>query len=262
MNFRSQSFHPSRESLRRVEDCAKNISPQEKYLEEWHSSYISNHKFRIASDLDIVNEQVKRGSSILEFGSIPLLFTSAVSSGNYNVTGIDKAPERYKSAIENTGLRVIKCDIETEKLPFADNSFDAIVFNELFEHLRINLIFTLSEVFRVLRFGGVMMLSSPNLRSLNGLYNFLVKNRAYSCCENPYEEYQKLEKLGHMGHVREYTTTEIIDFLTNVGFDTTSVIYRGQLNTKFKNLLAMAFPSLRPFVSYVSLKPAKKPEVV
>jgi hypothetical protein len=30
------------------------------------------------------------------------------------------------------------CDIETQKLSFADDSFDAVVFNELFEHLRIN----------------------------------------------------------------------------------------------------------------------------
>lgn len=255
MKFQSQSFHPSRESLAAIEDRAKVLSPEEGHLSEWHESYVRNNKLRIALDLDMAKEQVRQGSTVLEFGSVPLLFTAALSSSNYNVTGIDIAPERYKSAIEKAGVSVVKCDIETERLPFGDDSFDAVVFNELFEHLRINPIFTLSEVLRVLKPGGIMMLSSPNLRSVNGLYNFLIRNRAYSCSGNLYAEYQKLEKLGHMGHVREYTTTEVIEFLEKIGFDVTSVIYRGRFGTNFKQLLARVFPRLRPFVSYVARKP-------
>ena len=255
MNFQSQSFYPSGKSLATIEECANKLSPEDQDLSEWHNSYVSNHKSRIALDLDIIKEQVSQGSSVAEFGSVPLVFTAALSASSYNVTGIDIAPERYKKTIDRLGINVVKCDIELEKLPFEDNSFDAIVFNELFEHLRINPIFTLSEVLRVLKPGGIMMLSSPNLRSLRGIYNFLLKNRSYSCSGNTYAEYQKLEKLGHMGHVREYTTKEVIDFLTNVGFDVTFVIYRGRFGANLKQILARVFPSLRPFISYVAQKP-------
>jgi len=255
MNFESQSFFPSEKSLKTIEDCAKSLSPERNNLSEWHDSYVSNHKLRIALDLDIAKEKVTQGSSILEFGSVPLLFTTALSASNYNVTGIDVAPERYKSTIDKIGIEVIKCDIETETLPFADNSFDAVVFNELFEHLRINPVFTLSEVLRIMKPGGTMMLSSPNLRSLNGVFNFLVRNRAYSCSGNTYAEYQKLEKLGHMGHVREYTTKEVIEFLENSGFIVTEVIYRGRFGSNLKQIVAKLFPSLRPFASYVAKKP-------
>ncbi len=255
MNYQSQSFYPSGDSLATIEECAKKLSPEDQSLSEWHNSYVSNHKSRIALDLDITKEQVSQGSSVIEFGSVPLVFTAALSASNFNVTGIDIAPERYKKTIDRVGLNVVKCDIELEKLPFEDNSFDAIVFNELFEHLRINPIFTLTEVLRVLKPGGIMMLSSPNLRSLNGIYNFLIRNRSYACSGNTYAEYQKLEKLGHMGHVREYTTIEVTEFLENIGFDVTSVIYRGGFGTNVKQLLARIFPSLRPFVSYVAQKP-------
>lgn len=254
MDFESQSFYPSEESLSIIESCATALSPEDQALSEWHYSYVTNHKLRIALDLDVVKAQVNQGGSILEFGSVPLLFTAALSSSNYSVTGIDIAPERYKKAIERIGINIIKCDIEKEKLPLDGNSFDAVVFNELFEHLRINPIFTLSEVLRVMKPGGIMMLSSPNLRSLNGIYNFMIRNRSYSCSGNIYAEYQKLEKLGHMGHVREYTTTEVIEFLKNIGFDVTSVIYRGRFDSNIKQLLARFIPSLRPFVSYVSKK--------
>jgi len=198
MNFESQSFYPSANSLEIIEQCVQKLSPEDKRLSEWHNSYVTNHKLRID---------------------------------------------------------VIKCDIESERLPFADNSFDTVVFNEIFEHLRINPVFTLSEVLRVIKPGGHMMLSSPNLRSLYGLVNFLIKNRAYSCSGNIYAEYQKLEKPGHMGHVREYTTKEVIEFLENIGFAVTTIIYRGSFNTNFKQIVARLFPNVRPFVSYVAIKP-------
>lgn len=255
MKIERQAFNPSEESLNTVNSCANLLAPEGESLTEWHNSYVSNHKVRIALDLDITKMEVKKNSTILEFGSIPLLFTTALSQTKYDVTGCDIAPERYATSVERTGINIVKCDIENEQLPFEDNTFDAIVFNELFEHLRINLIFTLSEVLRVMKPGAILMLSSPNLRSLTGIINFIIRNKAYSCSENIYTEYKKLETLGHMGHVREYTTKEVIDFLECIGFKVTKIIYRGQFNSSFRNILIKLIPSLRPFVSYIATKP-------
>ncbi len=250
-----EAFYPSIDSLKIVETSAKELSPEEPKLLEWHKSYVSKFKSRIARDLDIVLNNTQVDSTVLEFGSIPLLLTTALSKLNYNVIGCDIAPERYSSTIEKTGLNVIKCDIEKEILPLGDNSFDAVVFNELFEHLRINPIFTLSEVLRVMKPGATLMLSSPNLRSLAGIKNFIFKNKAYSCAGNIYAQYEKLEELGHMGHVREYTTTEVIEFLHKIGFEVTTVVYRGGYPIKLAKLLIRAIPRLSPFVSYIANKP-------
>lgn len=257
MKFERQHFYPTVDSLKAVEDGAKRILPEEQALSEWHEVYSSNHKSRIALDLDLTKQEITPNSTVLEFGSVPLLFTAALSSSNYKVIGCDIAPERYGKAINDLGINVIKCNIESEKLPFPDNSFDAVVFNELFEHLRIDLIFTLSEVLRVMKPGGLMMLSSPNLRSLVGVSNFLFRNRAYSCSGNVYQEYLKLQKLGHMGHVREYTTTEVIEFLESVGFVVKKLVYRGRYNTNFRQAMIRLFPALSPFVSYIAEKPTR-----
>jgi SAM-dependent methyltransferase len=253
-----QSFRPSKASLKMVEDCARTLSPQSQALAQWHESYVSNHKLRIALDLDIAKAHLAQDAAVLEMGSIPLLFTAALHGSGYTVTGCDIAPERYAAAIAGAGINVLKCDIETQRLPFADGCFDGVVFNELFEHLRINPIFTLSEVLRVTKPGGTLMLSSPNLRSLAGIGNFLIRNRAYSCSGDIYAEYNKLERLGHMGHVREYTTTEVIEFLAAIGFAVTKIIYRGQFHTRLRNLAIRAFPALSPFVSYIAVKPAAR----
>lgn len=145
--------------------------------------------------------------------------------------------------------------METEKLPFDDGSFDAVVFNELLEHLRINPIFTLSEVLRVMKPDGILTLSTPNLRSLDGVRNFLLHDRAFSCTAGIYFEYKKLETIGHMGHVREYTRTEVVEFLQTVGFTVTAVIYRGGYRHPLKRSLIGLMPSFSPFVSYIARKP-------
>lgn len=255
MHTENEQHEPKLETLNLVESCIDNIKADKAGLVEWFDTYALYHKKRIAFDIDIILNNLSPQTSVLEFGSVPLLFTSALKKSGYNVHGIDIAPERFASSIKQLELTVLKCDIENEKLPINDNTYDAVVFNELFEHLRINPIFTMSEVLRVLKPGGVLFLSSPNLRSFDGIINFLFKKQAYSCSGGIYNEYEKLEKLGHMGHVREYTSTEVIQFLRKIGFIGEKIIYRGKLSSKTGNFIAKIHPSFRPFISYVFRKP-------
>ena len=246
-------YHPTPQSSNTIKTVEALLTPENSELAAWHQNYILGHKNRIALDLDITQNHVPENARILEFGSIPLLLTKSLQLSNYDVTGVDIAPERYTNVLSRLGVDVIKCNIEVERLPFADNSFDAAIFNELFEHLRINPIFTLTEVLRILKPGGVLMLSTPNLRSIVGIKNFLFKNKAYSCSAKIYKEYKKLETLGHMGHVREYTTLEVSSFLRSVGFDVEKVIYRGRY-FGYKRMLLKLAPQLSPFVSYIAKK--------
>lgn len=246
---------PSVTALRLIETCARELAPDSAALSAWHQDYLANHRTRIAQDLDIIFREIPRSTSILEFGSVPLILTAALKSSGYHVTGCDIQPDRYASTIEAKGLDVVRCNIETESLPFADASFDAVIFNELFEHLRINPVFTLSEVLRILKPNGIITLSTPNLRSLEGIRNFLLRDRAYSCAPSIFLEYKKLQTIGHMGHVREYTRTEVVDFLQTIGFSITAIIYRGEYAHWLKRSLLRLAPGLSPFVSYVATKP-------
>jgi SAM-dependent methyltransferase len=256
MEIGCEPFDPHRATLRAIEGCIGRIRSDSIELAQWFSSYVSGAKERIAFDLDIIRENLPPGTRILEVGSIPLLLTAALAECRYIVTGIDISPERFASSIELLDLTVLKCDVEREKLPSEENMYDAVVFNELFEHLRINPIFTMREVLRVMKPNGLLFLSSPNLRSLMGIKNFLLRKRAYSCASDLYAQYEKLEKLGHMGHVREYTSAEVTDFLWKTGFIVIKVIYRGSYPSKKAQLALRLFPTLRPFISYIARKPA------
>ena len=63
--------------------------------------------------------------------------TGALAAQGFEVRAIDVKPERFAKAISDLGLEVTRCDVETEAVPFDSDTFDTILFNELFEHLRI-----------------------------------------------------------------------------------------------------------------------------
>ena len=141
-------------------------------------------------------------------------------------------------------------------MPFAAEIFDLVLFNELFEHLRINPIFTLREAHRVLKPNGVLLLSTPNLRSFRGIRNLLVHNQGHAVSPGVYCQYEKLETLGHMGHVREYTTREVSDFLTHTGFRVDKTVFRGGHGRGLVGIAERLTPSLRPFFTLIATKDA------
>ena len=132
----------SQRSITDLERVVALVDPDDAELRSWFSKYYRTHRRRLAADLDIIGKHVEPGSRVLEYGAVPLLMTAAISHRGYSVSALDVAPERFATAIESLGLDVRRCDVETEAVPFAADSFDVILFNELFEHLRINPVFT------------------------------------------------------------------------------------------------------------------------
>jgi SAM-dependent methyltransferase len=64
------------------------------------------------------------------------------------------------------GIDVREVDLETQAFPWADATFDVVVVNQVFEHLK-NVWLPMSEIARVLKPGGHLVFSVPNLSSLH-----------------------------------------------------------------------------------------------
>jgi SAM-dependent methyltransferase len=260
MNYNrfSEKSTPSGMSIKLIEEAISQIKPDYENINDWYSNYANNQKKRLAFDVDYICENVSEDLKIIEFGSTPPILTLAIQNLNYDIQGVDLAPERFKTAISSSSLDIKKVNIETDELPFDRNTFDVAVFNEIFEHLRINPIFTISEIFKILKPGGVLFLSTPNLTSLVGCLKLIIQNKAKG---EIYTEYMKLINLGHMGHVREYTPVEIGLFLHKIGFDIKEIIYRGEFISKsywkwlMVNTTYKIFPRFRPYFSVVATKP-------
>jgi len=158
---------------------------------------------------------------LLEIGAYPYHLSMLLKRLGIPGIGVDLAPERSANRVEREVLDIRPCDIEREHLPFADNTFDLVIFNEVFEHLRVDPLFVLSEINRVMRPGGSLHLTTPNLYAIQRIARFLL-GRGFN---DPLGEFSKLRRIGHMGHVREYSPAEVKRFLDYAGFETRSLAF-------------------------------------
>jgi len=169
----------------------------------------------------------------------------------YDVVGLDLDPERFETFVAEHGLDIRQCDIERDEFPFPDDAFDFVLFSEVFEHLRVDPLHALEEIERVLSPEETLLLTTPNLYFVGHVYRFL-RGDAY---DEPYDEFAKLRTVGHMGHVREYSTDQVETFLRNTGFELADVDYanwhwdgshRG-LSGDVGRFVSSLIPSLRRF---------------
>lgn len=187
----------------------------------WHHDDLHNHQWRYQADLRLVAALAPRGA-ILELGAAPCHMTALLKLAGYESVGIDIDPDRVGDLIRRFELDVRRCDIERAPLPFGDERFACVLLCDTFEHLRIDPAFVLSEINRVTKPGGALLLTTPNVHSLPNLARFL---RGHSIAD-PLTEFGKLRGFGHMGHVREYSAPEVARFLHAFGLVPQSIAYR------------------------------------
>jgi SAM-dependent methyltransferase len=77
--------------------------------------------------------------------------------------------------LEDTGLPFVRLDLD-EPLPFPDHAFDAVVSLEGIEHL-LSPARCLAEFCRVLRPGGRLVLTAPNVNNVQSRWHYLVGGR-------------------------------------------------------------------------------------
>lgn len=235
-----------RASAERVFAAAEDGAPSE---------YWKYHSERLALDLEWASRSMKRDAAILEIGGYPFFLTCALTDHGYNARAVDRSIPAVVRLAKSVGVAATSCDIEIQQLPFSSDFFDEVLVNEVFEHLRVDIIFTFKEVHRVLRPGGRLWLSTPNLRSLRGIANFLLRSEAWSVSgEGLYAQYHQLRTQGWMGHVREYTSKEVTDFLREIGFRIDAIVYRGSYRNHLARGASRVVPSLRPYFSVVATK--------
>ncbi len=236
------------ELLSQLEKSVASI--KEQGLQTWSSGYLKKHRIRYLSDLNILKHHYVSGN-ILELGALPCHMTFILRQLKIPVVSIDINPNRAEEFIQKNALEVIACDIETQRIPSADNTFSTVLMNEVFEHLRINPLHALRETERVLMPDGKLIITTPNLYSLRNRWRFFT-GRGLG---DPVKAFQKLEAMGHMGHLREYSRKELIRFLKVAGLKLLDHRYTYYHTPKLLiKPFYWLFPKLRPYQVLVVTK--------
>lgn len=211
----------------------------------WWINYLHSHYYRYLDTLLFLDKNDMK-KKILEIGSVPGHFTVLLKKLGFNVRGVDIDPTRVKRFWDKYNVYVDKVDIERESLPFSSDSFDIVLFTEMLEHLRLDPLHALREVYRLLKSTGRIIFSTPNVTLVHRLRFLFGK----SFQGNPVEEFKKLEWLGHMGHIRLYSLEEVKGFLEYVGFKICSYTYKGKMPSGWKaKIIMLMYPKKEHFKS-------------
>lgn len=138
----------------------------------------------------------------------------------FRVTGVDLFPERSfvggapgnpLDLCAGENIPVAKADLRAEPLPFPDASFDVVLFNETIEHLEGRPHGVLAEIRRVLRPGGRLFLTTPNVAGIRNRLRLLLG-------KNIYTDLATLRTVEpHKLHHREYVLGELTALAAGCG---------------------------------------------
>lgn len=133
----------------------------------------------------------------------------------------DKRGETIPLEIINNGscwkTQYYNFNVEEDRFPFEEARFDLVLFCEMIEHLQNNPAFTLNEIWRVLKPGGVMVLTTPNINKIQNVQRLLLGINIYDGY-SPYGPYGR--------HNREYSTDDIKSLLIYCGYSIEKILSR------------------------------------
>lgn len=148
----------------------------------------------------------------------------------------------HKERLDRDGVKTYYCDIAKETFPFEDSSFDLVLCTDTIEHLHSSPKLAFEETRRVLKSGGIFVLTTPNLANLRNRLFVLAGRSNHSPLNRWYI------KTHFAGHVREYTRNEVKQMLEWEGFSLEQV--------KLSNCMQMSDIkplSLRPYTVVMCL---------
>lgn len=175
------------------------------------------HFRRFLYTLDLVPEG--DGLRLLELGAPPYVMTTLLrkfrrhelTAATYSVGG---EPETHTVKVGQTGEQHAYSpegfNIETDPFPYRDDSFDIALFCEAIEHLPDDPVHPLTELRRVLKPGGRLVLTTPNVARLENVAKPLLG-------ENVGDQYSTQGRYGR--HNREFTTAEMRAMLEENGYE-------------------------------------------
>lgn len=196
-------------ALLEVEEVVKKYG-DEKALTSYYVEF-----WRRAIVLELVTKYCPKGSSVADLGAQPFIMSCALAKLGYNVIAVDIEPEPYLHIAKSCGVSVVKADLERDELGFG--SVECAVLSEVLEHLNPYYVpKTLSNINQVLKEGGKLILTTPNVASLFRRLKLLMGK-------------QPIYRL----HVKEYTKYEVEELLKNAGFKILESFYSDVNDLRF-----------------------------
>jgi 2-polyprenyl-3-methyl-5-hydroxy-6-metoxy-1,4-benzoquinol methylase len=179
-----------------------------------HAEYFKSSRERYAHYAALSKLHLPENASVLDVGNAPGHFAYLLTQMGHRVTGVNLNAEWRRTYPDPSWLQIFsvtECDIEREELPFGDAAFDAVYFTEVLEHIAItDPVTVLGRLRRVLKPGGVLIFSTPNICNLSNIIALLLGVNIFWPREIFYGSLDR--------HNREWTPREVHAAFEAAGF--------------------------------------------
>jgi len=203
--------------------------------DEHRRKYIRNQSGRIAASLSLIGDCLNDSSVVLDLGIAPYFFAHVIRSQfKCKMYGVGLSAGKVDGVEENFEIPTHYCNMETEDLPFEDAMFDVVLFTEVLEHLVMSPSRTVAEIHRVLKTGGVLLVSTPNAVSFGHRLAILFGH-------NIFAKYSLDHVYGR--HNRLFTKGELKQLLEASNFNVERCSMFSDA-TRFKKAIVRSFVSL------------------
>lgn len=161
------------------------------HYKEW--DYDKYYLFKVYDLIKKLNK-TRNFKKVLDVGCADGSFASKLKKEyGFDIYGLDISKNAVKLAVKN-GINA-KVHNSEKEFPFPNNHFDLIFTCEVIEHI-YDTDFFISELKRVLGKNGILIITTPNLASLNNRVRLVF---------GKYPLFVPEFKVGGAGHVRAYT---------------------------------------------------------
>lgn len=205
--------------LERLEAVGRSLPPEVR--ERGFNRNYAKYHLR----LRLLAPHLERPRRVLDVGAGAAVVGRALSRAGHRVAAVDTwaeyAPERENQMGERStmlaqlreeGVRPVQGDLLRGGLPFADDAFHVATLFDVIEHFPASPAPVLREIRRVLRPGGILVLSTPNVANLRARLRLLAGKTVHP----PIEEW--FSEGPFFGHHREFTAGEVGWMLEAAGF--------------------------------------------
>ena len=238
------------------------------YLILHRSTYV-----RTIKDILCHAPSIEKPLRVLEIGGFTGIVSICLSRLGYQVVFSDipefLESEELKKKLSENNIDFFSHNLLNLPIPQPNNSFDVIIMCEVLEHLNFNHLPVISEINRILKIGGLLYLSLPNIASLENRVRLLKGDSIHNPISHLIANLDP-ESTAKVGlHWREYTKQEVAKMLSIFGFsikehyffdaskDQTKDLPRSSLfrvKRQIKQTLLNLFPSLKWNQTAIALK--------